>query len=303
MSGFFKGLKAIITGNTDELIDAVVDAGKDKLTDTVVDKVTEKATGALVDALCGGAGDKTVAIAEGVTEVDDSTLEDYDEIEKVVFPSTLERLSNGTFDEHSEIKYLDFSKVLKLKKIESGTFYGLDISELNIPEGVEVLEENAIDACKKLVRVSLPSTLKRADSFINDCPKLSSVDTSKVEKLDEFPCVVYGSNSVERLVVPEGVKNLWDTVITQGNLREVFLPSSLESVCCIINGKRRKKLDVYLYADDLDGIDELLEDTENLYVHENAVNHYCDMVDEAGAETTVRPIPESMLDYRKVYNT
>lgn len=88
--------------------------------------------------------DGVLTIDEGYTSLDDESLDGYEGIRKVVFPSTLKKLSGCVFYEKEKyLEEVDFSKVTLLKEIPDELLSGCDrIKEVIIPKGVEIVGDN-----------------------------------------------------------------------------------------------------------------------------------------------------------------
>ena len=87
--------------------------------------------------LLGDFHDGVLTIREGITELDDESLEHYKRIRKIIFPASLERLDSNVIDEQERLEELDFSKVTKLKTIPDDFISGENkVRKLIIPNGV-----------------------------------------------------------------------------------------------------------------------------------------------------------------------
>ena len=135
------------------------------------------------------------------------------------------------------------------------SYESLDVEEVNIPEGVITIEEQAFRSCKKLTNVKLPSTLRRieyeafGDSNIGEIELPSSL-TFIGDK------AFAGCKNMVHIVFPQNLTYLKCNTFMWTSLQEVripplikevdvtFLPPSLKYMY-IPNGCKIKKLDGY----------------------------------------------------------
>ena len=139
-----------------------------------------------------------LTIDEGYTSLDDESLDGYEGIRKVVFPSTLKKLSGCVFYEKEKyLEEVDFSKVTLLKEIPDELLSGCDrINEVIIPKGVEIVGDNFAGG-KRVRRVFIPNSVEKLGYPIED-GTISELYlyTNKITDLESL------SYSVEILYVP-----------------------------------------------------------------------------------------------------
>lgn len=113
--------------------------------------------------------DGVLTIDEGYTSLDDESLDGYEGIRKVVFPSTLIKLSGCVFYEKEKyLEEVDFSKVTLLKEIPDELLSGCDrINEVIIPKGVEIVGDNFAGG-KRVRRVFIPNSVEKLGYPIED---------------------------------------------------------------------------------------------------------------------------------------
>ena len=142
--------------------------------------------------------DGVLTIDEGYTSLDDESLDGYEGIRKVVFPSTLKKLSGCVFYEKEKyLEEVDFSKVTLLKEIPDELLSGCDrINEVIIPKGVEIVGDNFAGG-KRVRRVFIPNSVEKLGYPIED-GTISELYlyTNKITDLESL------SYSVETLYVP-----------------------------------------------------------------------------------------------------
>lgn len=142
--------------------------------------------------------DGVLTIDEGYTSLDDESLDGYEGIRKVVFPSTLKKLSGCVFYEKEKyLEEVDFSKVTLLKEIPNELLSGCDrINEVIIPKGVEIVGDNFAGG-KRVRRVFIPNSVEKLGYPIeNGTISELYLYTNKITDLESL------SYSVETLYVP-----------------------------------------------------------------------------------------------------
>lgn len=128
-----------------------------------------------------------VELPEGIEVVDDyafSALEmvvtdDY--MHYTLYPdegyAVLEGRDNDTDLEITEYVIAAEFDGLPIRRIGIEAFFAMDIQHIDIPEGVEVIDEYAFKRCEQLESVTLPSTIKRIESgAFCRCKKLRRVE-------------------------------------------------------------------------------------------------------------------------------
>lgn len=185
---------------------------------------------------------KEIIIAEGVTKIESGAFSGCQNLERIVWPSTLETIGEGVFA------------------------YCPKITEVRIPEGVRTVGENAFILCESLISVSLPASMDTlGDYAFLSCEKLQTIDVhldnpnyrsegravysndgkrlvlvalGGIEAYDIRPgvteishCAFGNAQNMLRLTVPEGVTALESgTFSSLYNLEELTLPASVQRI-------------------------------------------------------------------------
>ena len=122
-------------------------------------------------------------------------------IEKVLFPTSLEKIGSRAFRETKKIEDLDLSSLSKLKTIDSSAFYRSNLKKIKLPSAItylgersfsetpiksidmsncillEEIDSNLFNECKELQSIKLPPSIKNiGDSAFNNCTSLTSID-------------------------------------------------------------------------------------------------------------------------------
>ena len=112
--------------------------------------------------LLGDFHDGVLIIREGITELDDESLEHYKCIRKIIFPASLERLDSNIIDEQERLEELDFSKVTKLKTIPDDFISGENkIRKLIIPNGVTEVGDGFLGEAKSGAEIFVPASVRK----------------------------------------------------------------------------------------------------------------------------------------------
>ena len=100
-------------------------------------------------------------IREGITKIDDDSLEDYKHLRKIIFPASLEEIDDDAIDDQEELEELDFSRVTKLKTIPDSMVYcETKITQFIIPRGVIKVNDCFLREANPGVKVYVPDTVK-----------------------------------------------------------------------------------------------------------------------------------------------
>lgn len=100
-------------------------------------------------------------IREGITKIDDDSLEDYKHLRKIIFPASLEEIDDDAIDDQGYLEELDFSRVSKLKTIPNNMVYcETKITQFIIPHGVTKVNDCFLREANPGVKVYVPETVK-----------------------------------------------------------------------------------------------------------------------------------------------
>ena len=102
-----------------------------------------------------------LTLFEGITEMDDESLEGYKRLRKIVFPASLERLDSDVICDQEELEEVDFSKVKKLKAIPDDFISGEHkIRRFVIPNGVTTVGDGFLGEAEDGTEVFVPASVK-----------------------------------------------------------------------------------------------------------------------------------------------
>lgn len=144
---------------------------------------------------CSAEKTGTVELPEGVTKIEYEAFR-YCKISSVRFPSTLRLIRDNAFADCENLKTIDFGCGLthvgssaswytfsesglervnfpkQVKSIGRGAFYGSQLKEVTLNEGLETIEEDGFMMCLGLESISIPKTVstigRRALSYVKN---------------------------------------------------------------------------------------------------------------------------------------
>lgn len=112
-----------------------------------------------------------------------------------------------------------------VNRIYSYAFSKSGITEITIPEGIEVLAERTFSSCSKLSEVKLPMSLKTIEqSAFSFCTALESIEFP--DSIEEIGDWAFYSAGLKSVVVPDGITVLNGT-FSNCDLVTAILPESL----------------------------------------------------------------------------
>jgi uncharacterized membrane protein YebE (DUF533 family) len=102
-----------------------------------------------------------LTLFEGITEMDDESLEGYEHLRKIVFPASLEHLDSDVICDQEELEEVDFSKVTKLKTVPDDFISGEHkIRRFVIPNGVTTVGNGFLGEAEDGTEVFVPASVK-----------------------------------------------------------------------------------------------------------------------------------------------
>ncbi len=194
-----------------------------------------------------------IVVMEGVSEIQDSALENLKLLKEVVLPSSLITIGDYAFRGCSSLSEVNIpegvttigissfygcsslSKVVlpsSLSQIGGYAFYECSsLCKVVIPKGITTIEPGTFDGCNKLDEVVIPDSVTTiGDSAFWGCSSLSEVNIpDSVTTIEE--AAFYECGSLSKVVIPEGVTIIDSLVFAECvSLRDVMLPSKLIAI-------------------------------------------------------------------------
>lgn len=160
-----------------------------------------------------------VTIPEGIEEIPPYAFFNHISIKKFVLPSSLKRIGKNAFYDTNSLK--DINLPLTLEEIRKNAFYSSGIKETKLSMNTR-LDYDAFSYVS-FDHLYLVKT-KNAD-LVNFPWKMLLKEQSNVSIIDEEGC------PVDKIVIPEGVKEIPDYAFTEiSNVKTFVLPSTLETI-------------------------------------------------------------------------
>ena len=206
---------------------------------------------------------KYITIDDGVTYLGDSLFYDFNILENIKLPESLEQIGEYTFknctsltnlilpDSITEIAGEAFSNCVSLGKVTlpknltllgNGVFENCNaeiifpaslkcipimgdnaVTKVNIPEGVKIIGEDAFWACSNLKEITLPSTITN----IERSAFFNTPITEFVypQNIDNIPASAFGGTKLTEFSVPDNVKEIDDGAFYNcTDLKKITIP-------------------------------------------------------------------------------
>lgn len=156
-------------------------------------------------------------------------------IKSINIPSSVETLGKSLFRYCQRLTSITFDNTINAKILPYEFVYYCPITELVLPDGLEIFEASCLDSCSKLTTVRIPNSLKEFNGF-------RACDNIQLEVLGDayylgnetnpyLICMKYKNYNVEVINIPEGTKFINNSAFSGcRKLKNVSLPSTLVSI-------------------------------------------------------------------------
>lgn len=183
-----------------------------------------------------------IVLYNSFTSVDRWIFEGCNKINKVYYNGTLDDWLNITFGDEQANPCWNGADLYINNEL---------LTDLVIPEGIEIIHAGAFHGCTSITSVSLPSTLKQVDemAFYN-CTNITKTSFSGnlfqwcsivfsndfYHIVDSNPCFysknlfIEGEEVKGAIVIPEGIVKLYSTFCNLEGITEVTFPSTLKNI-------------------------------------------------------------------------
>lgn len=206
---------------------------------------------------------KYITIDDGVTYLGDSLFYDFNILENIKLPESLEQIGEYTFknctsltnlilpDSITEIAGEAFSNCVSLGKVTlpknltllgNGVFENCNaeiifpaslkcipimgdnaVAKVNIPEGVKIIGEDAFWACSNLKEITLPSTITSIESGAFFNTPIT--EFVYPQNIDNIPASAFGGTKLTEFSVPDNVKEIDDGAFYNcTDLKKITIP-------------------------------------------------------------------------------
>ena len=214
------------------------------------------------------------------------------ELRSISFPSALKKISSNAFYFCQELKHIDFSRCTSLQEVGEKAFAVCDkLEEIVLPDSVTVVGDECFGACSKLRKVVMPASLEElGDDVFEGCNSLEEIDLSKVTKLKVIP-KGFETGNEKQMIIPMGVTTIRKDAFKCCAKYSLFLPPTLKNYKDT-NGNWES---VYLFAPPLDELDNIFENSNNLYVLPKYLKEYKSIHKALGGWHEIHPMPDEYL--------
>lgn len=146
---------------------------------------------------------------DGIKEIQDNAFQGTG-LTKVDFPSSLESIGTGAFQDSKNLQSISFPEDSLLNKIGSSTFASCNLNgELKLPKNLSTM----------------------LDSAFYDNPNIRKVDFSESVKLTTIPSKAFEkSQSLEEIIFPTNLQTISDLAFHESGLQKVTIPKTVTSI-------------------------------------------------------------------------
>ena len=148
-------------------------------------------------------------------------------LQRVILPSTLRVLGDGTFCYCSKLKSVTFAEGSKLEKIGSGCFQNSGLEEITLPKALTDVDYCAFDGCRNL------RTIYVEDGCEADLSSLRLQDSTQAGPLPETMVGnvrVWDLRGRKDIVIPEGVERIGNYWFWDSGIENVTVPASVREI-------------------------------------------------------------------------
>ena len=149
---------------------------------------------------------KELVLPPSLRLIGDSAFFDCEKLERVVFSEGLVQLGNGAFDQCTALESVTFAE--GLRTIGSQALRGCPVRELDLPDSLELIGNEAFSGCKNLEYVRLgPKVASIGSAAFAGCTRLKGAIIDS--PIQELPfALFYGDTALEWVVIPDSVTKL-----------------------------------------------------------------------------------------------
>ena len=184
-----------------------------------------------------------VIIQDGVEIIDKGAFMDCNNLTTVEMANSVTELGDLSFYFDDKLNNINLSKGLKNMGIYA--LHATSIEEIEIPEGIREIKNNAFSKCKKLYKVVLPESLEKIDAnaFLY-CNNLTNIEINENNKnfkfkngilmnSDESEMLIILSSAIngDTFVIPDGITNIESNQLEMySQIKNINIPSSVTKI-------------------------------------------------------------------------
>lgn len=167
---------------------------------------------------------KKVIFSEGIIEIGDCYLCDFDRIQEVQLPNTLKIIGKEVFNNCTSLERIELPE--NLEKIGENAFAFCNLKELNLPKSVKEIGEFAFGS-NELREVEWLGTISYG-SCVYSGNNISKVTFS--EDLRELPAGYMEGCNLKRAVFPKNITKIPASAFGEAKVKEVVLPDTVKKI-------------------------------------------------------------------------
>ncbi len=171
----------------------------------------------------------SVTLGDGVTKIGTHAFE-YCGLTSITIPSSVNSISEDAFYSCSDMKQVTINSTIvgQLNKLSS--YFGGQVTEYILGEGVTYIGANAFDYCTNLTSVTIPSTVTYIETeAFNRCKSLTSIILP--EGLTTIGEKAFASSGLTSITIPEGVTSIYRYAFAWcENLSTITIPDGVQSI-------------------------------------------------------------------------
>lgn len=186
-------------------------------------------------------------IAETVTSIGEGAFYDCHNLNSVSMPDSVELIEGNAFYATS-ISNIHWST--SLISVGEHSFASTDLTEIDLPEQIQLVDCRAFSSCNRLIRIAIPDNCEVEGNAFYSCENLDSVEIGSNCKLKGH--VFNECTNLKNVSIGEGTVNIYEGKLHQvvdgdafyrcTGLQSIYLPNSWnlglvgEKTICLFNG-------------------------------------------------------------------
>jgi len=162
-----------------------------------------------------------------------ATVVDEDEepcnLKKIKIPDTVKIINYCAFYGCHDLEYVDLPE--HMDEVRAGAFcFCENLEDIELPEGIKIINRITFRGCRSLTYIQLPESVEEIDfSAFEDCDALEDIYIDdRVEKIGNR--AFWGCKNLEELELPDSVVQIGIGAFGESGLRELFIPSRVDSI-------------------------------------------------------------------------
>lgn len=150
---------------------------------------------------------KIIIIKEGTKVIDTEYFFDFDKVEEIIMPDSVEYISRGAFKGCKSLKKINLSKNLHI--LEEFAFYECEsLEEITIPDSLHYLSYSVFRNCTNLKTINIHDNINYIDDYaLYNCESLENFDIPKnTTSIGKF--ALMGCKKLKSIHIPKKMDNI-----------------------------------------------------------------------------------------------